>query len=132
MKNNFTLLLYTSLLCIGIDTSANSSSPERNIVEQPFAWVKTVDVNLFTPDDNSDNKFVIYINDGILNIKYNKPFELANGEVIVFNLLGQEVIRKKLEITTINQVSLSIQNTCYIVKISYSGKVHTQKVVPSK
>jgi len=132
MKNNFTLLLYTSLLCIGIDTSANSSSPERNIVEQPVAWVNTVDVNLFTPDDNSDNKFVIYINDGILNIKYNKPFELANGEVIVFNLLGQEVIRKKLEITTINQVSLSIQNTCYIVKISYSGKVHTQKVVPSK
>jgi len=132
MKNNFTLLLYTSLLCIGIDTSAKSSSPESNIVEQPVAWVKTVDVNLFTPDDNSDNKFVIYINDGILNIKYNKPFELANGEVIVFNLLGQEVIRKKLEITTINQVSLSIQNTCYIVKISYSGKVHTQKVVPSK
>jgi len=132
MKNNFTLLLYTSLLCIGIDTSAKSSSPESNIVEQPVAWVKTVDVNLFTPDDNSDNKFVIYINDGILNIKYNKPFELANGEVIVFNLLGQEVTRKKLEITTINQVSLSIQNTCYIVKISYSGKVHTQKVVPSK
>ena len=132
MKNNFTLLLYTSLLCIGIDTSAKSSSPESNIVEQPVAWVNTVDVNLFTPDDNSDNKFVIYINDGILNIKYNKPFELANGEVIVFNLLGQEVTRKKLEITTINQVSLSIQNTCYIVKISYSGKVHTQKVVPSK
>ena len=74
MKNNFTLLLYTSLLCIGIDTSAKSSSPESNIVEQPVAWVKTVDVNLFTPDDNSDNKFVIYINDGILNIKYNKPF----------------------------------------------------------
>ena len=132
MKNNFTLLLYTSLLCIGIDTSANSSSPERNIIEQPVAWVKTVDVNLFTPDDNNDNKFVIYINDGILNIKYNKPFELANGEVIVFNLLGQEVTRKKLEITTINQVYLSVQKTCYIVKISYSGKVHTQKVVPSK
>ena len=81
------------------------------------------------PDE--DDKFTLYINQGTLNIKYEKPVELVNGEVIVFNLLGQEITRKKLENSNLNQITIPVQNTCYLVKISYSGKVHTQKVMIS-
>ncbi len=105
--------------------------PEKNVLEQSTSWINSTIVELLNADDINDSKFEVYIIDGILTIKYNKPAELVNGEVIVFNLLGQEVARKRLEVSAINQMPLSVQNTCYIVKISYSGKVHTKKVVPS-
>jgi hypothetical protein len=76
-----------------------------------------------------DKKFSIYVNQGYLNIKYNKPQELQNGEVIVYNLLGQEVTRKKLETLYVNQIIIPVQNTCYLVRICYSGKTYTQKVI---
>jgi hypothetical protein len=78
-----------------------------------------------------DNKFTIYISDGILFIKYAKPQDLTNGEVFVFNLLGKEIVRKRLENNDVNEISIPLQNTCYIVRINYSGKVYTQKVIPS-
>jgi hypothetical protein len=64
-----------------------------------------------------------------LHIKYNKPQELQNGEVIVYNLLGQEVTRKKLEVLAVNQIAIPLQNTCYLIRISYSGKTYTQKLM---
>jgi len=76
-----------------------------------------------------DKKFNLYVNQGVLNIKSTKPQELKNGEVVIYNLLGQEVTRKKLEANALNQVPVSLQNTCYLVRISYSGKVYTQKVI---
>lgn len=82
-------------------------------------------------NNDDENKFTLYISQGILNIKYDKPIELINGEVIVYNLLGQELTRKKLENSNLNQITIQVQNTCYLVKISYSGKVHTQKVMIS-
>ncbi len=82
-------------------------------------------------NNDDENKFTLYISRGILNIKYDKPIELINGEVIVYNLLGQELTRKKLENSNLNQITIQVQNTCYLVKISYSGKVHTQKVMIS-
>lgn len=120
------------LLPIGGLKVAASTIPGTSIVEQSASWGKASSVlNLTLPDNNTDTKFVLYITDGILNIKYGKPQELTNGEVIIYNLLGQEIARKKLETIPVNQVPLSVQNTCYIVKISYSGKIHTQKVIPS-
>jgi hypothetical protein len=80
---------------------------------------------------DESSRFILYIDEGVLNIKYGKPQELVNGEVIVYNILGMEIIRKKLENSTINQVPIPLQNTCYIIKINYSGKVHTQKIVVS-
>jgi hypothetical protein len=135
MKKLYQFLSFTGLFCAGlfiINMTATASLPGNTVVEQSVSWFKSsVNSDLINPDDNSDSKFILYIADGILNIRYNKPSELANGEVIVYNLLGQEITRKRLEIITINQVPLSVQNTCYIVKITYSGKVHTQKVLPS-
>jgi hypothetical protein len=81
------------------------------------------------PED--ETKFTLYISDGILFIKYAKPQELVNGEAVIYNLLGKEVARKKLVNSDVNEISIPIQNTCYIVRINYSGKVFTQKVIPS-
>ncbi len=86
------------------------------------------ETNIFS-NPEEESKFKLYISDGILNIKYDKPNELLNGEVIIYNLLGQEVTRKKLETIVINQISMPSQNTCYIVRINYSGKVYTQKII---
>jgi hypothetical protein len=124
------------IFCFGClmfwESRALASLPTTSMVEKSISWGNSSsEVDLVNSDSNPDNKFVLYIADGMLNIKYNKPAELANGEVIVFNLLGQEIIRKRLEINTLNQVTINTKNTCYIVKISYSGKIHTQKVVPS-
>jgi hypothetical protein len=118
-----------SVFCLGL-TQIQAIGAINFIVNQASEKFEILSNDPSTPDDN-ESKFLIYINEGTLNIKYDKPSELTNGEVIVYNLLGQELIRKRLESITLNQVFLTVQNTCYIVKISYSGKVHTQKVVPS-
>jgi hypothetical protein len=132
MKQILPLLSFISALYLSsINLQARTNAdPVKNILEQSNNFYNSTSSILGNPDDN-DSKFVIYITDGILNIKYNKPAELLNGEVIIYNLLGQEIAKKALETVTINQITLSVRNTCYIVKINYSGKVHTQKVVPS-
>jgi len=86
---------------------------------------------LFEPDSLEGIKFLLYIDQGILNIKYSYPQELENAEIVVFNMLGQVIIRKKLENSNINQVSLPSHNTCYIVRISYAGKIFTKKIISS-
>jgi hypothetical protein len=81
------------------------------------------------PDSINEIKFKLFMNQGILNITYNYPQELEEAEVVVFNMLGQVIIRKKLENSNINQIMLPSHNTCYIVRISYAGKVYTQKII---
>jgi hypothetical protein len=85
--------------------------------------------NYLDPDTSTYIKFTLYINQGILNIKCSLPQELEEGDVAVFNLLGQVITRKKLESNFLNQLSLPNHNTCYIVRISYSGKIYTQKII---
>lgn len=107
-----------------------SAESQDNILFSNIVKAEDLPSSFFS-NPEEENKFTLYINQGTLSIKYNNPIELTNGEVIVYNLLGQEITRKKLENSNLNQVSLSVQNTCYLVKISYSGKVHTQKVMVS-
>jgi hypothetical protein len=111
------------ICCIALPSKGN---PVANIFP-PFN-----ESIIFSDNNDDDNpKFTLYMSQGFLNIKYNKPNELLNSEIIVYNLLGQEVTRKKLEAVAINQISIPVQNTCYIVRINYSGKVHTQKIIVS-
>ena len=91
----------------------------------------TEDELLYDPDTESDVKFTLYFSQGILFIKHPVPQELEEGEVVVFNMLGQVITRKKLENNYINQIPLPNHNTCYIVRISYSGKIFTQKIIAS-
>lgn len=106
-----------------------TSFPGEDLSTYVSIFYESPNESVINTDD--ENKFTLYISQGTLNIKYDKPNELINGEVIVYNLLGQEITRKKLENSNLNQISLQVQNTCYLVKISYSGKVHTQKVMIS-
>lgn len=118
---------------IGLSLQAVNKPKEADfgvMAKQVFSIVEVESVNAasFATDEN---KFTIYISDGILYIKYSKPQELVNGEVFVYNLLGKEIARKRLENNEVNEIAIPIQNTCYIVRISYSGKIYTQKVIPS-
>jgi hypothetical protein len=124
-------LTLTASFFIGFSSFATEKTRMPNeILSEPFGiYTATAGESDDITDDES--KFTLYINQGTLSIKYGKPVELINGEVIVYNLLGQEITRKKLENSNLNQISIPVQNTCYLVKISYSGKVHTQKVMIS-
>lgn len=125
----FYYILSLALFTGSLTLKALPTESVRNILERAdFSFLNNSAI-VNTPDENS--KFILYVNGGTLYIKYGKPQELVNGEVIVFNLLGQEVARKKLENESTNQIGLPVKNTCYVVKINYSGKVHTQKVVVS-
>lgn len=115
LRNIFTVIALFTLFA-----NANMSAAS------PFSSFSETDV-YSNPEEES--KFKLYISEGILNIKYDKPNELLNGVVFIYNILGQEVTRKKLETVDINQISMPTQNTCYIIRINYSGKVYTQKIV---
>ena len=116
-------VLIVATLLNGIAAEAHWA--DRNIVSAPTPNSATQ----ATTSDESESKFTLYIYDGILFIKYTKPQELSKGEVVVFNMLGKEVARKKLETIAINQVAVTKQNTCFIIKITYSSKVYTQKLI---
>jgi hypothetical protein len=105
--------------------------PGKNGIERSSSIIENATPAATPAADNTDIKFTTYISEGILYIKYPKPQDLSKGDVIVYNLLGKEVIRKKLECIPINQVAINSQNTCYIVKITYSGKIYTQKIIVS-
>jgi hypothetical protein len=118
---------------IGLSLQAANKPKEADfgvMAKQVFSIVEVETVNAAT-FASDDNKFTIYISDGTLYIKYAKPQELINGEVFVYNLLGKEITRKRLENNDVNEIPIPVQNTCYIVRISYSGKIYTQKVIPS-
>jgi hypothetical protein len=124
MHNSFKYLFALVAICfIAIPSKAISIA---NTIFPPLN-----ELSFYSDNTDENNKFTIYMSQGLLNIKYNKPNDLLHSEIIVYNLLGQEVTRKKLEPVTINQISIPIQNTCYIVRINYSGKVHTQKIIVS-
>ena len=77
----------------------------------------------------SESPFNLYVNDGILIIRYNHSGDLIGCEVSVFNILGQEILHKKLDNSVTNQLSLPLKNTCYIIRITYSGNVYTKKII---
>lgn len=119
-KTIYILVLSLLMLSAKVNLSASTFIPANK-----FFSAFGVSDTLLT----ESKKFNLFVNQGTLYIKYHKPQELQNGEVIVYNLLGQEVTRKKLEVTQLNQLSIPVQNTCYLVRIAYSGKIYTQKIM---
>lgn len=129
-KSHIILTLACSFFACFSLFAANTTNRSKKVLSISLATLYEYNYESVVNTDD-ENKFTLYISHGILNIKYDKPIELINGEVIVYNLLGQELTRKKLENSNLNQITIQVQNTCYLVKISYSGKVHTQKVMIS-
>ena len=127
LKINIYITLLLIISCIQT-TNSFAVSPKSYIETVVFSDIE-INNNVVFVVDELDAKFTIFVNQKTLNIKYIKPLELINGEVVVYNILGKEVTRKKLENSNLNQVSLPSHNTCYIIRINYSGKVFTQKVI---
>jgi hypothetical protein len=124
------ILMVVGLLDMPIQASANLSD-HSIMLKSIYSIVEVNAVSFPSGNTENENKFTLYITEGTLYIKYPKPQELVNGEAIVYNMLGQEITRKTLENNMVNEITLPLQNTCYIVRINYSGKVHTQKVIAS-
>ena len=120
-----TIFLSLTLLFIVVGLSC-AALPGVSVVENQTWFIIE---NAQPQPDESEAKFTIYLSQNILNIKYTKPQDLANSEVIVFDLLGKEVIRKHLESTPLNQIPVPQQNTCFIIRINYAGKVYTKKII---
>jgi hypothetical protein len=71
-------------------------------------------------------------NTSVTNIySYNKDvyvnFTGSNGEIVIYNLLGQEVSRKNAE-NGLNKISLTQSNSAYVVKVISNQSVVSQKV----
>ena len=125
-----TLLTFAGILFSGVLFQATANPvPGKNGLERSSSIIENTTPT--STSDENESKFTLYINAGTLYVKYSKPTELAKGEIIVYNLLGKEVARKKLDTISINQVTIPSQNTCFLIKISYSGKVYTQKIIVS-
>ena len=54
-------------------------------------------------------------------------FNGQNGEIVIYNLLGQEVTRKTA-VNGLNKISLTQGNAAYIVKVISDQAVVCQKV----
>jgi len=81
----------------------------------------------FTPLGSPEleaNSIQIYANQN--NIIVNVPVNV-NGEVVVYNVVGQEIAKKAVE-AGVNTLTVSDVNTVYIVKVMANNSVITEKV----
>jgi hypothetical protein len=122
------LLIFTIPVFAYLST-ANATIPDKSAAERRVSFADKTTNNVTA--DTSQN-FNLYISQNTLNIKCNNPMSLTNGEVVVYNILGKEITRKKLEKANLNLVALPSQVACYIVRITYSNRIYTQKVISPK
>lgn len=76
--------------------------------------------------EKSDNMINIYANEKSVFI--NSGSGLHNAHVTITNLLGQEILTRKLNDQTINQIRLNNPQGYYIVKVQDDSSVKTAKV----
>jgi hypothetical protein len=114
------------ILAITLYLISTKWASASSIFESTYSFSK---ISISDTSSVDDKKFILYLDQDLLFIKYNRPQDLINAEVSVYNLLGQEITRKKLEAASLNQINVPLQNTCYLVRINYSGKVYTQKII---
>ena len=86
MRQNL-LLIIALIFILCSNQSMFASGPARDLDSSPVYVDGANYYSFFDSDD--ENGFKLYVSQGILNIKYPRPQELLNGEVIVYNLLGQ-------------------------------------------
>jgi len=57
-----------------------------------------------------------------------KNTNIIEGHALVYNMLGQPLIRKKLENKSINRIALPVNNTAVIVRLLINGHVYSRKI----
>jgi hypothetical protein len=103
--------------------------------EYIFSYRKEEDANRFVlhfsnktfgiDDKDNDANIQIYSSN---NMVYIRNFTENSGRVIIYDLLGKEVIRRKLENQTIDNFKLEAPAGCYIVKLISGNKAYNRKV----
>jgi hypothetical protein len=58
----------------------------------------------------------------------NKSNALLTGEVIVYNMIGQPIMRKQLSENPLTRISLNESNGCFFVKVNFGNKTYSQKI----
>jgi hypothetical protein len=76
---------------------------------------------------NEVENVIIYSNDHNIYIKSNNQQNLA-GNVIVYNIMGQEVLNKRLENSIMNKMELFTETGYYVVKVFGDSGVYTKKI----
>jgi hypothetical protein len=108
-------------------SNSNSSAPlESNVNTRP----NNVELQL---DDVPPAQMVLYPNptQKILNVAYTVTAEYSNGEVIVFDLNGRELLRQSICATS-GTITLDVQalrNGRYITKLVVDGNVVKQSIL---
>ncbi|RLD60732.1 MAG: hypothetical protein DRJ01_09150, partial [Bacteroidetes bacterium] len=74
-----------------------------------------------------DNSISIYSYRNNIYIKNNSQ-GIIKGEVVVYNILGKEIIRKQLNNTTLNKVTINKISGNYIVRVLTNNKIYSEKV----
>ena len=107
-------------------SNSNSSAPlESNVNTRP----NNVESQL---DDVPASQMVLYPNptQKVLNVAYTLAAEYRNGEVIVFDLNGRELLRQSISATS-GTITLDVQalrNGRYITKLVVDGDVVKQSI----
>ena len=98
-----------------LDTSAYS-----NVIS-----VVTTYVGL--PNDPNNENVTIYTHQTDLMI-FCQNAKNVEGQVLVYNMLGQPLVRTKLQNSSLNRIPLQVQNTAVIIKLILNGQIYTRKV----
>jgi hypothetical protein len=70
---------------------------------------------------------VIYSNENSIYIRDKQDNELK-GNVLVYNIMGQEILNKRLENISLNKIDLYTETGYYVVKVFTDEGVYSQKV----
>ena len=74
-----------------------------------------------------DNSVSIYSFRNNIYIKNNTE-NIIKGEVVVYNILGEEIIRKQINNTTLNKITINKVSGNYIVRVLTNNKIYSEKV----
>jgi hypothetical protein len=74
-----------------------------------------------------ENAIVIYSNENSIYIRDKQDNELK-GSVLVYNIMGQEMLNKKLDAISLNKIDLYTETGYYVVKVFTDEGVYSQKV----
>ncbi|NNF32005.1 MAG: T9SS type A sorting domain-containing protein, partial [Flavobacteriaceae bacterium] len=87
----------------------------------------TIDGTLLSTDDNTIEGFSYYPNPttDILNLTSLETIE----DVVIYNLLGQQVISQDVNTTSLQLDTSSLSTGAYLMRVTVNGQVGTYKVI---
>ena len=75
------------------------------------------------------NLFIIYPNPLTSSFILQFNTQVSNAEVVIYNMLGKEMLRKKLTVSSMQIEKGSLEGGVYFVKVENDGREYVQKIV---